>query len=224
VNALQHLNSLRDREAAQQAAEAAQLAAQQAAEEALISAAEAQQLQALLEASDMEAAGDRSAAERDYISARLFYTIARERFLAMGDMDAVRRLDEKQVSVTAALAEIDALRISAALYIEEGNRLFDDGNFEGARIRYILARNIFMRLQDELALVAVLEMIDMSDTQIREAAARALALAEAQRQAEEYDENDYYEQDDTGTGYGISDYTDNETDANGNTPNAGGAQ
>jgi len=120
----------------------------------------------LREAADMEAAGDLAAAGRDLISARLYYDISRERFSALEDTSSLERLNGKLLSITTSLAQVDAQTAVAATYIAEGDALFDDGKYEDAKVKYILARNIHSRLQNEAALSEVLTKIDICDSRI----------------------------------------------------------
>lgn len=131
--------------------------------EATAQGSASQQSQALQDAAEMEIAGDRAVADRDLISARLFYDIARERFLHMEDMGSVARIDSKLQSLVNMQAQDEQQAAAAATLVTEGDAAFDDGNFVEARIRYIQARNIYARLNDTGNLAIVLAKIDMCD-------------------------------------------------------------
>jgi len=161
MEALQNLTALQDREAA------------------MSRDAAAQQSQTLQEATEMETAGDRAVAEVDLAGARLFYTVARERFLALGDAISVVRIDEKLQALLNTQEQADGQTQTALRLITEGDRMFDAGNYVEAQVRYIQARNIFARLQDSANLADVLARIDITEIRIRGAEeARDRAAAE----------------------------------------------
>jgi len=219
ISALQNLYSIIDREETRQAREDerrmfedALIADADAREQESIAREAARRAEDMQEAVEMEATGDRAVAMRDYINAELFYIIARERFASLGETEAVRRIETKQRSLSDTIVQVETQRIIAALYIEEGDRLFDNGHFAEARERFILARNIYTRLNDDIAVASVLARINSSDAQIsrlreedeirqreldRQAAEQAIAVYEeepTEDEAEEYPEPETIEE------------------------------
>ena len=173
ISVLQDLYSILDREEARQARENerqmiedALLAEALAREQESTDRAAYRRMENLQETIEMEAAGDSATEVGDYINAELFYTIARERFALLGEMEAVARIDEKLMSLSEEFVQVDSQRVIAAQYIAEGDRLFDNGSFTEARERYILARNIYTRLNDDIEAAAVQARINASDAQI----------------------------------------------------------
>jgi len=208
ISALQNLYSILDREETRQAREDerrmiedALIADIAAREEESIARAATRRAEDYQEAVEMEAMGDRAVAIRDYINAELFYTIARERFASLGDTDAVRRIESKQRSLSDNVIQAESQRVIAALYIEEGDRLFDNGHFTEARERFVLARNIYTRLNDDIAIASVLARINASDAQISRMRAESEAQQreareEAERRAERESEEAQRENED----------------------------
>jgi len=189
ISALQNLYSVLDWEGTQQARENERrmledelVADATAREQESLAREAARRTEHLQEAVEMEATGDRAVAMRDYVNAELFYTIARERFASLGDTEAVHRIEAKQRSISDTIMQVESQRVIAELYIEEGDRLFDTGNFAEARARFILARNIYTRLSDDIAVASVLARITASDTQIARVQAEAGADARQQEQ------------------------------------------
>ena len=169
TDALQNLYDLRERE---------QAASQEAA---------AEQAKTLQEAADMEDAGDKAAAEKDLVSAKLYYDIARERYIALDDSASSARVDGKLSSLADTKAQSDEQSATAAKLVEDGDTDYDSGYYVEAKVKFIQARNIYSRLQDEAALAGVLARIDMCDSMIgrnaaeesQGAALEALSLQEA---------------------------------------------
>ena len=155
IAALQNVYNLRDREETKQAEKDAEK-----------NTNSEQQAQSLQEAVNMEAAGDKAAAERDYISAGLFYAIALERFTAQNDLFAIQRIGTKQKLVSETVSQNEEQIEIAKSLVYEGDYLFDDGGYEEARLKYIQARNMYSQLNDIFSLDTVIQKIDLCDTRI----------------------------------------------------------
>ena len=135
-------------------------------DEATAQATADQQNQTLREAADMEAAGDQAIKDGDLISAKLYYDIAVARFMALPDEASVARINNKLLQLINTQAQIDQQTSAAEQYLTEGNQLYDSGNYVDAKVKYIQARNIFSRLQNEVALADVITKIDQCDAKI----------------------------------------------------------
>lgn len=159
IDALQNMYDLRDREDA---------ADKDAAE---------QKAQTLQEAADMEASGDKATAEKDLVSAKLYYDIAYERFTALDDTGAMERIDRKRLSLANTQAQNEAQAAAADKLVSEGNTYYDRGNYVDAKVKYIQARNIYSRLQDDTALTDVLSKIELCDSKISDLAGAQTASA-----------------------------------------------
>jgi serine/threonine protein phosphatase PrpC len=142
---------------------------------------------ALLEASDMEAAGDKAIEDRDLTGAGLYYTIARERFSTLEDIAATERIDEKLSALANANAENDRLAQTAKLYMTEGDALFDESNYLDAKVKYISARNIFSQIQDSVSLSDAMGRIEICERRIAETngASEAQSTSDSENAAEE---------------------------------------
>jgi hypothetical protein len=123
---------------------------------------------ALLEAADSEVSGDKAVEDRDLTGARLYYTIARERFSTLEDTAATARIDEKLSALANANAENDRLAQTAKTYMTDGDALFDEGNYLDAKVQYILARNIFSQMQDGVSLADAMSRIEICERRITE--------------------------------------------------------
>jgi len=159
IDALQNMYDLRDRD------------------EAAIRDAAAEKAQTLQEAADMEGAGDKAAAEKDLVNAKLYYNIARERFSALEDRESVYRIDDKLLSLAGSQAQNDAQATAADKLVADGDSLYDRGDYVGANEKYIQARNIYSRLQDDINLNNVRDKIAMCDNMISGMAANAQAAS-----------------------------------------------
>lgn len=155
ITALQNLYTAEDRANTQQQAANAQ---QQAADE--------QKQKDLQAAADMEAAGDAAFQKNDLTSAKLYYQIALDRFQTLSDSASVTRINAKLQSLADAQAKNDAQEKAAAQYVSDGDKLYDAGSYVDAKVKYILARNIYSQLQDSVALANVLAKIDLCDSKI----------------------------------------------------------
>ncbi|MDR2354800.1 MAG: hypothetical protein LBE16_01255 [Clostridiales Family XIII bacterium] len=123
---------------------------------------------ALLEASAMEASGDKAAESGDLTGAKLHYTIARERFSTSEDAASTARIDEKLSALAGVSAENDNLAQTAKLRLTEGDALFDEGNYVDAKLKYISARNIFSQIRDSVSLAEVMSRIEICERRISE--------------------------------------------------------
>ncbi|MCL1789681.1 MAG: hypothetical protein FWG33_04910, partial [Oscillospiraceae bacterium] len=128
--------------------------------------AQAAQANAVNEALEMEKSGDTALTENDLIGAKLFYTIARERFVSANDSQSIARIDRKIADLNSLTSQNDALSQQASQHVADGDALFDRGNFVEAKSRYIIARNIYSNIQDETSLAIVLLKIEACDRRI----------------------------------------------------------
>jgi serine/threonine protein phosphatase PrpC len=156
-----------DAEGRQQALDALEsLYDKKASAEETSAAQSQQQSQKLKEAADMEADGDKAAADNDLTLAKLYYTIARDRFIDLKEPAAVTRIDQKLKGLEDAQAKLDEQAKAAVGYVYEGDWFYDQGEFVDAKVKYILARNIYAKLGLEVELAAVLSKIDLCDVKI----------------------------------------------------------
>jgi serine/threonine protein phosphatase PrpC len=131
----------------------------------------------LREASDMEASGDEAASNGDLTGARLRYIIASERFAALEDAEAQSRISIKLESITEIEARNDEQAAAAARYVGEGDILYDEGDYIEAKVKYILARNIYSRIRDDVSLADILSKIEVCDSRINSQSSSVAAAA-----------------------------------------------
>ncbi|MCL2343190.1 MAG: hypothetical protein FWC62_04730 [Firmicutes bacterium] len=139
---------------------------QQQAADAKQQAADAQKTADMQAAADMEAAGDTAFQKGDLTGAKLYYQIALDRFKALSDSKSVDRINGKLQTLADAQAQHDAQSQTAAKYVSDGDKLYDAGNYVDAKVKYILARNIYSQLQDSVSLANVMAKIDLCDSKI----------------------------------------------------------
>jgi serine/threonine protein phosphatase PrpC len=150
--------------------------------------AERQRDEALRDASDMEASGDEAAAGGDLAGARLRYIIARERFATLEDAEAQRRIDRKLESVAENQARNDGQALAAARYAEDGDRFYDEGDYVEAKVKYILARNIYSRLRDDISLADIMSRIEICDSRLNDPQSSAATGGSAAEPGDDQDD------------------------------------
>lgn len=155
MEALQNLYDLMDKASA-------------SSEKAQSQAQDAQQARenALREAAEMEASGDKALTAEDLAGAKLFYTVARERFREMEDMKSVTRIDGKMTALDEKASHKEAQIQSAVLLTSNGDQLYDGGRYVDAKIMYIAARNIYSNIRNDIALSIILSKIESCDNYI----------------------------------------------------------
>ncbi|MDR0490392.1 MAG: hypothetical protein LBH28_03995 [Oscillospiraceae bacterium] len=174
LDARQLAGGISDAEGRQQAIDALQnLYDQQERDMAAARDAAANQAQALQEGAEMEAAGDQAVKGADLVSAKLFYDIAYERFSALGDSESMARIDSKLRSLAGTQTQKDEQAAAAAKLVADGDKEYDQGFYVDAKVKYIQARNIYSRLQNDEKLTDVLTKIDMCDAKLSGIAAAA---------------------------------------------------
>jgi hypothetical protein len=139
---------------------------QQDRDESQLREAAAQGEKTLGEAANMESSGDEAVAAEDLYGAKLYYTISRERFTSLQDGTSVSRIDRKLSAVEDKIAKNDQQAAVALQYAREGDAYFDQGDYINAKTRYILARGIYSRLQNEAGLADVMSKMDMCDNKL----------------------------------------------------------
>ena len=125
-----------------------------------------QQAKDLRDAADMETMGDRAAGVADNAGAKLYYTIATDRYFAIEDYAGVTRVRGKLSALSEIGTQNDESAATAGKFIEQGTALYEEGNYVDAKAKFILARNIYARLGDEAAMADVLTRIELCDNYI----------------------------------------------------------
>ncbi|MDR1321889.1 MAG: protein phosphatase 2C domain-containing protein [Gracilibacteraceae bacterium] len=133
----------------------AQSALEELAEKMNTSAAASADSAALLtEAAGLETSGDKLVEGGKLSDAILLFQLARGRFAEAGDDDSVQRLDDKLGAADMAAQESALAVRDAVSFITSGDALLAAGDMNGAKILYVMARNIYARIGDEDAMRA----------------------------------------------------------------------
>jgi tetratricopeptide (TPR) repeat protein len=116
---------------------------------------------AQITAAELLIQGDNAFRDGDLIAARLFYQLARERFLEMGSYAIVASIDDRMV-LTEQREERDERNLELAQdFIMVGDNFKEQGNYNEARRFFIMARDIFALLEEERELEDVQLRLDI---------------------------------------------------------------
>ena len=119
--------------------------------------------QAVVAATQLVAEGDRALQDGDIVSALLFYQLARDAFIELGDFAMVLAVDQK-IALVDLVAVQNEHRIDEALdFIRAGDDMLAHSHYTDARRFYQLAREIFLSLGDAEGLRDVTDRIELLD-------------------------------------------------------------
>jgi serine/threonine protein phosphatase PrpC len=101
------------------------------------------------EAAEFELSGDLALQDGDAARALMLYKIAGERFTELADESSAARTEEKINNMDAVIRAADAQE--ARTLETAADALADAGNYSGARVLYIMARNAYSRAEETQA-------------------------------------------------------------------------
>ncbi len=93
--------------------------------------------------------GDNALKEGDIVGARLYYTMAKEKYSELGNETIVDSIDKKLALAEEKQKENEERLARADRYVEEGDRLLDQKKYADAKKQYLLAREIYADLKEE---------------------------------------------------------------------------
>lgn len=140
--ALTKLQEISDKKAQGKADEEAKAAEDKKAKEEEKAKAD----EGLSKAIDSRKNGDDKYVAGDYVSARMYYTLAQQGFKEAKEMGFVEEMQEKIVLMDKKITETADLKAEADRYLEEANTRLASGDKESAKVLYMLAKEKYTNL------------------------------------------------------------------------------
>lgn len=112
-------------------------------------------------AAQLIAMGDKAFGEGDYEGAKVYYTMAMEKYRELEDEEKMALLETKLNSSEKKAKEKEEKMAQAEGYIEEAKKLEEEGDYEKAKKKYLQAKEIYKELQEEDKASQVDNRIDM---------------------------------------------------------------
>jgi len=120
-------------------------------------------VQAEVAAAEFIIEGDRALRDGDLVGAALFYQIARDRYLELGNHFVVDSIDQRLASIDVRVVQNEHQLMYAADYVTAGDEMMAQGQWVDAKRFFLLAREIYANLGEEDALNAVQAKIALVD-------------------------------------------------------------
>ena len=117
--------------------------------------------QAIAAAAGLVAEGDRALQDGDIVTALLFYHLARDAFVELGDFIMVASVDQKIALVDIVVIQNEHRLEEAFDYIRAGDDMLAHGHYTDARRFYQFAREIFANFGDTEGLREVMDRIEL---------------------------------------------------------------
>lgn len=128
-------------------------------------------------AAELIVKGDEAFDQGDYKGAASYYTQAKEKYKELGETGKVEELDKKLVD-SADKDEDQAKQLKMAQeYEEEAKKLEEEGRLEEAKKQYLLAKEIYAKLNDEDKVTQIENRIKMLEVDMQKNAADSAAGA-----------------------------------------------
>ena len=128
-------------------------------------------------AAELIVKGDEAFDQGDYKGAASYYTQAKEKYKELGETGKVEELDKKLVD-SADKDEDQAEQLKMAQeYEEEAKKLEEEGRLEEAKKQYLLAKEIYAKLNDEDKVTQIENRIQMLEVDMQKNAADSAAGA-----------------------------------------------
>lgn len=114
-------------------------------------------------AADFIIQGDNALKEGDIVGARLYYTMAKEKYSELGNEKIVDSIDKKLALAEERQRENEERLARANQYIEEGEHLLTQKKYADAKKQYLLAREIYADVKEESKLEKTQTKIEIVD-------------------------------------------------------------
>lgn len=138
-------------------------------------------------AAEMVASGDKACMEGDYAGARVYYTMAVEKYKELEQPDNQNMAQGKLDAVNQKIAESEQDKAAAAFCESQGAALKESGDYWGAKAQYLQAKDIHQRLGNTGDVERIAGIISQLDGLIQEAEAKK--EAEQQKEKEKKSES-----------------------------------
>ena len=126
------------------------------------------QAQQTVAAAEMVAAGDKACLEKDYVGAKVYYTMAVTKYGEVADTAGQEDAQKKLDAVEEKLSEQEEQKNTAAAYESQGEACRQSGDLWGAKSQYLSAKSVYQELgsdEDVQRIEGILSDIDMQITE-----------------------------------------------------------
>ncbi len=126
------------------------------------------QAQQTVAAAEMVAAGDKACLEKDYVGAKVYYTMAVAKYGEVADTAGQEDAQKKLDAVEEKLSEQEEQKNTAAAYESQGEACRQSGDLWGAKSQYLSAKSVYQELgsdEDVQRIEGILSDIDMQITE-----------------------------------------------------------
>ena len=124
------------------------------------------QAQQTVAAAEMVAAGDKACLEKDYVGAKVYYTMAVAKYGEVADTAGQEDAQKKLDAVEEKLSEQEEQKNTAAAYESQGEACRQSGDLWGAKSQYLSAKSIYQELGSDEDVQRIEEILSDIDTQI----------------------------------------------------------
>lgn len=95
---------------------------------------------------DLRKNGDMSYVLGDYVSAKMYYALAKEAFEEIGSTSLANELEEKINLMDRKITDTADQKEEADRYLEEANKKYLAGDYNSAKVLYLLSKDIYVKL------------------------------------------------------------------------------
>lgn len=120
-------------------------------------------------AAEMEAEGDRASLEKDYVGAKVYYTMAVTKYGELSDTAGQQAAQKKLEALEQKLNEQLEQKNAAAIYESEGEANRQSGDLWGAKSQYLSAKSAYQKLESDEDVQRVEEILSDIEMQIGQA-------------------------------------------------------
>lgn len=117
-------------------------------------------------AAEMTAEGDRACLEKDYVSAKVYYTMAAAKYEELSDNENQEMTQKKLDAVEEKLTEQEDQKKEAAFYERQGMECRQSGDLWGAKSHYLSAKTIYQELGNDDDVQKIEDILSDIDLQI----------------------------------------------------------
>ena len=119
-------------------------------------------------AADFILQGDKALKDRDHDGAKLYYTMAREKYVSLGNDEMAASIDVKIEALQTKLDDYEGKMQQAENYMAQGEALKEQSDYYGAKQQYLMARAIYSAYAETKKADQVQELIEQMDNYIAE--------------------------------------------------------
>lgn len=120
-----------------------------------------------LTAADMLKQGDLAFADGDYESAKVYYTIAIEKYTDLGDDERVASIQEKLDGIEAKKSQEKGKLLDAQTYEQAAKDFYAEGSFMDAKKQYLFAKNLYAELKQDDKVKEIEQQMEIIDLDVK---------------------------------------------------------